>query len=155
MKLSGLELKIPPPVVALIFGAVMWLVADAFPSISAAVPYRRTLSFAFAILGVAVALLGVGSFRSARTTVNPLKPETTSSLVTTGIYRYTRNPMYLGMALALVGWAVFLGNALTLIFVAGFMLYMNRFQIAPEERVLANLFGTEFAVYQGKVRRWI
>ena len=154
MKL-GLELTIPPPVVALVFGAAMWLLADTFSAISAAFPYRSILSFAFATLGVAIALLGVGSFRRARTTVNPLKPDTTSSLVTSGIYRYTRNPMYLGMALALVGWAVFLGNALTLIFVAGFMLYMNRFQIAPEERVLASLFGTEFAAYQRKVRRWL
>ena len=155
MQRPRLELKVPPPVVALVFGAFMWLVADAFPAISAAVPYRKTLSVAFALLGVAVALLGVGSFRRARTTVNPLKPDTTSSLVTTGIYRYTRNPMYLGMALALVGWAIFLGNALTLVFVAGFMFYMNRFQIAPEERVLTTLFGTEFAAYQRKVRRWL
>lgn len=105
--------------------------------------------------GVCVALLGVASFRRARTTVNPLKPEKASALVMSGIYRYTRNPMYLGLLLALLGWAFFLSNALAFLSLPAFILYMNRFQIAPEERVLAARFGQEFAAYLSKVRRWL
>ena len=83
-----------------------------------------------------------------------LKPETASALVVAGIYRHTRNPMYVGFGLVLVGWGIFLGNALAFIFLPAFVLHMNRFQIRPEERALAKIFGPEFAAYQSRVRRW-
>jgi protein-S-isoprenylcysteine O-methyltransferase Ste14 len=107
------------------------------------------------VAGVCVALLGVASFRRARTTLNPLKPDKSSALVMSGIYRYTRNPMYLGLLLVLLGWAFFLANALAFVFLPVFILYMNRFQIDPEERVLASVFGQEFVAYLSKVRRWL
>ena len=91
----------------------------------------------------------------AGTTVNPIKPETAGSLVVSGIYRRTRNPMYLGFLLGLAGWAVFLSNALAFIFLPVFVLYLNRFQIRREERALASVFGKDFAAYQSKVRRWL
>lgn len=150
-----LELRVPPPVVGLVFGAAMWLVAEVSPSLSLVVPFRTAFCIALAAAGVAVGLLGICSFRRQRTTVNPLKPDAATALVTGGVYRVTRNPMYLGMALVLIGWAVFLGNALAPILVLGFMLYINRYQIEPEERVLATLFGTEFDAYRRRVRRWI
>ena len=108
-----------------------------------------------AVLGVAVAIAGVASFRRAQTTVNPLKPESTSSLVVSGVYRVSRNPMYVGMLLVLLGWGVLLSNVLALPIVPGFVLYMNRFQIGPEETVLAELFGEEYATYRSRVRRWL
>ncbi|WP_422879670.1 methyltransferase family protein [Noviherbaspirillum cavernae] len=95
------------------------------------------------------------SFRRASTTVNPVSPGAATSLVSAGIYAFTRNPMYLGFLLGLSGWAVYLSNAAAFLALPFFVLYLNRFQIAPEERALQTLFGGEFSAYRGRVRRWI
>jgi len=87
--------------------------------------------------------------------VNPLKPDSASALVVAGIYRWTRNPMYLGMATVLAAWGLYLANIGALAGVALFVAYMNRFQIAPEERALEARFGADFAAYRGRVRRWL
>ncbi len=87
--------------------------------------------------------------------MNPIKPGAASSLVSSGVYRFTRNPMYLGLSVTLLGWAMFLSNPLALLAVPLFVLYINRFQINPEERVLSSLFGAEYAAYKEKVRRWL
>ena len=87
--------------------------------------------------------------------MNPIKPDTASSLVSSGVYRFTRNPMYLGLSVTLLGWAMFLSNPLALLAVPLFVLYINRFQINPEERVLSSLFGAGYAAYKEKVRRWL
>ena len=153
--MSQLELKIPPVAVVLLAGLAMWLVSAAAPSFAWQFPYQRAITLALAVAGVFVAVLGVVSFRRAGTTVNPTKPQATSSLVSGGIYRFSRNPMYLGFLLVLVGCAVFLGNALAFIFIPAFVLYMNRFQITPEERALSSMFGAEFTAYKQRVRRWL
>ena len=150
-----LELKVPPPVVALFIAGLSWLASWAAPTLGFILPHRNAIALAPFVAGVCVALLGIASFRRARTTVNPLKPEKASALVMSGIYRYTRNPMYLGLLLALLGWAFFLANALAFAFLPVFILYMNRFQIEPEERVLASVFGQDFMAYLSKVRRWL
>jgi protein-S-isoprenylcysteine O-methyltransferase Ste14 len=150
-----LELRVPPPVVALFMAGLGWLASWAAPTLGFILPHRSVIALTSFVAGVCVALLGVASFRRARTTVNPLKPEKASALVMSGIYRYTRNPMYLGLLLALIGWAVFLANPLAFLFLPAFILYMNRFQIAPEERMLASMFGQEFTAYLSKVRRWL
>jgi protein-S-isoprenylcysteine O-methyltransferase Ste14 len=152
---DALELKVPPPLIALLVGALMWLASYGVPHLSVHIPGRLPLALAFVVLGVAVAVAGVLAFRTARTTVNPLRPEATSALVTAGIYRISRNPMYLGMLLALVGWAVHLQHALAFLPVPLFVLYMNRFQIGPEERVLSGRFGAQFSAYMQSVRRWL
>lgn len=100
-------------------------------------------------------LSGVMAFRRARTTVNPLNPEAATALVIVGVYRYTRNPMYVGLATMLVGWAVYLAAPLALLGPPIFVLFIARFQIVPEERALAEKFGREFADYRKKVRRWL
>lgn len=153
--MSSLELKAPPVAVSLLAGAGMWLMAKAFPALTFPFPYRQAVAAALAVAGAVVAVLGVATFRRARTTVNPIKPQSASSLVTTGIYRFSRNPMYLGILLLLAGWAVYLANAPALILLPAFVLYMNRFQITPEERALSALFGSEFAAYKQRVRRWM
>lgn len=153
--MGTLELKVPPLAVMLCVGAAMWLAAAAAPSLTLALPFAEVAAAGLALAGLAVALAGVLSFRRARTTVNPLKPGSASALVTSGIYRFTRNPMYLGFALVLLAWAVFLGNALALVLLPGFVLYIDRFQIEPEERVLSALFGTAFGAYAKQVRRWL
>jgi protein-S-isoprenylcysteine O-methyltransferase Ste14 len=108
-----------------------------------------------ATAGACISLMAVISFRRARTTVNPLRPGTASTLVTGGIYRHTRNPMYLGLSIILLGWAVYLANAPALLLLPGFVLYIYRFQIVPEERTLAALFGAEYQAYRTRVRRWL
>ena len=116
---------------------------------------RAAAAIAFALAGIGTAVAGFVAFRRAKTTVNPLKPETSSSLVTSGVYRLTRNPMYVGLALVLLAWAVFLSCAWALPGPVVFILYMNRFQIGPEERVLSGIFGAAYSAYQAKVRRWL
>jgi protein-S-isoprenylcysteine O-methyltransferase Ste14 len=149
------ELKIPPVVLVIITAVLMWLVSRVGPAFGLLLPARRALAFGLVVAGAVISALGVVSFRRAGTTVNPSKPETAGSLVVSGIYRRTRNPMYLGFLLGLAGWAVFLSNALAFIFLPVFVLYLNRFQIRPEERALASVFGKDFTAYQSKVRRWL
>jgi protein-S-isoprenylcysteine O-methyltransferase Ste14 len=151
----SLELRIPPPVVGLIVGGGMWTVAHLPPVLPLPKLGRLSVAFVLGSIGVAVAIGGVRSFRRARTTVNPLKPETSAALVSTGVYSFTRNPMYLGMALALFAWAVYLSSMWSLLGPVLFALYITRFQIVPEERVLARLFGAPFAAYKKRVRRWL
>ena len=153
--MPALELKIPPLVVVLVTAALMWLVAREVPELGFLVPARDFVAVSVAVAGFVTSALGVVSFRRAGTTTNPMKPESSSSLVTSGIYKLTRNPMYLGFLLVLLGWAIFLSNVLAFLFLPAFVLYMNRFQINPEERMLATLFGQEFAAYKASVRRWL
>lgn len=125
------------------------------PGMDIAMPIRIIAAVIALILGIGFCLSGVLSFRRAKTTVNPLKPETASSLVSSGIYRFSRNPMYVGFALFPVAWAIYLASPWSMVGVLGFVSYMNRFQIAPEERAMEALFGETFTRYKSKVRRWL
>jgi protein-S-isoprenylcysteine O-methyltransferase Ste14 len=133
----------------------MWVAAWALPSMRLTIPAHVVLAIALALVGVLVILTGIFEFRRARTTVNPMNPSAASSLVVKRVYTLTRNPMYLGFAIILLGWAVFLSHPLSLLVVPGFISYMNRFQIIPEERALEALFGSEFKLYSARVRRWL
>lgn len=150
-----LELKIPPVAVALITAAGMWYVARTVPGSEVPFPGREVVSGLVAASGGIIAVSGVVAFGRAGTTVNPMKPGSSSALVQSGIYAVTRNPMYLGVLLVLLAWAIYLTNILTLLFLPGFVWYMNRYQIEPEERALASLFGAEFTAYAARVRRWL
>ncbi|WP_259754843.1 methyltransferase family protein [Pseudomonas sp. GCEP-101] len=149
--MDWLEHRIPPPLVAIVSGVLMWLAVRPIAPLGG----RLWLALLVVLAGAAVCLAGVASFRRARTTVNPLKPESASALVISGIYRHTRNPMYLGFAIILLGWCVLLGSAWAVLGVAGFVLYIGRFQIRPEERALRELFGAEFDAFCSRVRRWV
>ena len=150
-----LELKVPPPAVALATAILMWLVSRTAPALAFVFPAGNLLAVALAAAGIIIAISGVVTFRRAGTTLNPTKPEASSSLVSWGIYRLTRNPMYLGLLLELSGWAIYLSNPLAFLFLPVFILYINRFQIVPEEHALNSLFMDEFAAYQSRVRRWL
>ena len=150
-----LENKIPPPLVALLIALGMWWVSTVTPVILLTNTVKIALVTGFISIGVFFDLAGVISFRMAKTTVNPLKPNTASSLVTSGIYQVTRNPMYVGFVAFLLAWASFLGSAWGLILIPLYMLYIQRFQIAPEERALTALFKEEFTQYKAKVRPWL
>lgn len=157
--LRWLEHRIPPPVIDAACALLMWVPAHALPQGRLWAPGGNAWVLAVALTcaasGGAVALAGAVEFRRARTTVNPLAPERASALVTGGIYRFTRNPMYLGMLLVLAGWAVWLGNAAAWLGLPVSMALLTRLQILPEERILAERFGDEFRRYAQRVRRWI
>ena len=106
-------------------------------------------------LGGAADLAGLLAFRRHRTTVNPLAPQNSSTVVQDGIYRYSRNPMYLGMALLLTAWAVWLAQPACLLVLPLFVAYITRFQILPEERILLARFGAPYQDYLRRVRRWL
>lgn len=153
--LSALELKVPPPAVAAVVAAAMIAASRFWPWAGFTVPLVTVVASLIALAGIAIAVAGTVAFRRARTTVNPMKPEAASSLVTEGIYAFTRNPMYLGLVLLITGFALYLANVWTLFGPAVLALYLTRFQIAPEERIMAQLFGAEFDAYASRVRRWI
>ena len=152
--MTSLELKIPPPLVALLTGLLMWSATRLVPPLALPGVARVAVAAVLVGVGVGLAISGVLTFKRAKTTVNPTTPAAASALVRTGVFRFTRNPMYLSLLLCLVAWAVYLSNALALLIVPLFVLYMNRFQIAPEERALATLFGDAYAAYKREVRRW-
>lgn len=151
---NALEIKVPPLALVFLFGALMWLVS-AYSVLTIALPWRSAFALIFCTVGLAIVLVGVLTFRRAKTTVNPLKPETTTAMVTSGIYRFTRNPMYLGFLFVLAGWAIYLSNLLAFALLPLFVWYMNRFQILPEERALGAKFSHAFTAYKCSVRRWL
>lgn len=153
--MRALELKIPPPVVALLIVAAMWLAPRLGPALELPLLARAIGAGVVASIGLAIGLAGNVAFRRAKTTVNPLRPENASSLVTSGIYRFTRNPMYLGLLLVVLAWAVFLGSAWALAGPLAFVVYIGRFQIAPEESILTGKFGAAYTDYAARVRRWL
>ncbi len=149
-----MKLKIPPAVVFLIFGCLMYLLAEFLP-----VGYfdffgRRYLMVALAVFAIIIVVMALFQFYAAKTTIDPTQPDKTKKLVVNGIYAYTRNPMYLAMLLLLLAWGVWLGNAFNTLLAAGFVAYMNRFQIEPEEQALTEIFEKEFKQYCLLVRRW-
>jgi len=152
--MNSLDLKVPPLLLTLLAAVGMWLIAS-MDLLPVELQARTLVAGFFATAGVCIAAAGVVAFRRARTTVNPLTPDAASSLIDGGVYRFTRNPMYLGFLLMLLGWSVFLGDAATLPVVALFIWYLNRFQIEPEEKALAARFGDGFARYRRRVRRWL
>lgn len=153
--MSKLELKVLPLVVAALAAGIIAGIDWLLPQARYAVPFGDIAALILALAGGAVGVLGILAFKSARTTVNPTRPGDASSLVTGGIYRITRNPMYLGVLLLLLGWSLYLGNAVAWLGAVGFVLYLDRFQIGPEERMMAQLFGEDFRAYRSRVRRWI
>ena len=153
--MSPLALKVPPALLMLIFGGLMWLTDRMLPETRLLFSGHLVLTALITVLAVGCVLAGIVGFRLARTTVDPLHPERASSVVTNGIYRWTRNPMYLGFGLLLLAFAVKLSNPIVLVWLPVFVWYMNRFQIVPEEQALERLFGDQYRHYCQHVRRWI
>jgi len=149
------KVRVPPVVLFVVVALLMWAVAAWLPSWRIALPGRRAATVLLLLVAGAIGIAGVRAFHRARTTVDPLRPERASALVTSGIYRRTRNPMYVALAIALLAWASWLAHPLALPGVVAFVAWMNRYQIAPEERALQALFGTEFERYCSEVRRWL
>ena len=153
--MTSLELKIPPPVVAALAALAMWGLSLTSSPLQIPTDVRLGAALACALVGVGFSLAGVASFRRAKTTVNPTKPQLASSLVSSGVYSVTRNPMYVGLLFVLVAWAIFLSSAWAFLGPVAYFFYIGRHQIAPEERALTALFGAEYTAYLSKVRRWL
>lgn len=153
--MSILELKIPPLLVAVIFAFLMWLTALWTNELGLLKYYKWAFFVTFFCMGLFFSVSGVVSFKKANTTVNPTTPGASSSLVTTGIYRYSRNPMYVGFLFMLIAWGFLLSNVYAISLTFGFLLYLNQFQIKPEEKMLNDIFGPEFYDYEKRVRRWL
>lgn len=145
--------KIPPLVVVLFFALIMALIAHySVIDFSAFILY---LTVSLVTIGCVFCIAGLVSFRLANTTVNPSKPEQAINLVTSGVYRFSRNPMYVGFVFILLGWGIWLSSLWALLCVAGFIAYLTLFQIIPEERALTQLFGEDYIQYKNKVKRWL
>lgn len=153
--MKQLELLIPPPVIMLFVGLLMWWVSVTFPELAFDWLYSDAAAVIVGLLGMAVSLIAVIAFRRVGTTADPRRTTATRVLVSSGIYRYSRNPMYVGVLLMLLGWSLYMGNVLSILCAPLFIVYITRFQIIPEERMLHGKFGEEFAVYKSKVRRWL
>ena len=149
------KLKIPPPIQGLFWAFCMWGISRLLPDLNYRFSFQTILGFLFIGAGLFLDLLSIKSFWTAKTTINPLNPEKASQLVISGFYRFSRNPMYLGLAMLLIGWSVLLGNPINLIVIGCFIGAMNVFQIKPEEAALKSKFGNEYDDYARRVRRWI
>lgn len=140
--------------VALLLGAAMWAVARGTAALPVNTDLRYTIAGTLFAFGIVVAGLGEVAFHRAKTTTNPLKPQAASSIVTSGVYRFTRNPMYAGVAAVLLGWASYLAVLWAFLGPIVFIAFITRFQIIPEERELKSKFGPDYAEYQQRVGRW-
>lgn len=149
-----MELKIPPIFVFLFFGGIMYMLAKFLPVGHFDFFGRSYLMVALLVTAVLIGLVSLFQFYKSKTTIDPTKPGKVSKLVTNGIYAYSRNPMYLGVLMILLAFGIYLGNAFNVLTAAGFVAYINRFQIIPEERILLKIFGKEYSQYCVLVRRW-
>lgn len=150
-----MALRIPPPLWALVIGVLMWVLARAMPDLLVAWRGLDVIAIGLAATGLGIEALCVMAFLRRRTTISPLRPDRSAALVTEGLYAMTRNPMYLGMAMLLTGWALWLGHPLALFGPAVFVLVLTELQIKPEERALEEIFGEEFRAYRDRVPRWL
>jgi protein-S-isoprenylcysteine O-methyltransferase Ste14 len=145
--------KIPPPIVTIFFGLCIYFSKDYFFSYE----YKllNVLSYMCYLTGLSILILAVNSFKKQSTTVNPIKIENASSLVTSGVFEYSRNPMYLGMALILLGLGLTFNVIGGTLFTLLFTIFITKFQIRPEEEVMERLFGEDFLQYKQNVRMWL
>lgn len=150
-----LRLKIPPPVYLLLFAVLMWLLVQYVPQFNL-IPYPwNQAGLGLIALALSMDIWSLWLFFLAKTTPNPMKPKNASNLVITGLYRYSRNPMYVGLLTLLTGWAIYQTNLLGFLLLPGFIWVLNRQQIMPEEEALADRFGESYSQYKSRVRRWL
>ncbi len=150
-----MKLLVPPPVVALICVVLVWFAARSLPAANFDFGLRVHLALLICVVGAIINFIAVGLFVRKKTTISPVAPQNAEALVVTGIYRFTRNPMYLGMALLIAAIGMWLGNYMLIPAVILFVWYITRFQIKPEEAVLREKFGEPYDEYRNQARRWI
>ena len=146
-------IKIPPPILVLILITSNYFSQNRLEIIY--LPYKNSTSFLILLVGSLILINTVFKFIKSKTTVNPVKFKKVNKLVTSGIYKYSRNPMYLGMILIIISTSIYYLNYYSLVTPFIFYFWINRFQIKREEIFLTEKFGKEYLLYMSKTRRWI
>ena len=149
----NIKTKIPPPFVTLAFGFLINYTKNIFPKIE--ISEKTIFGVFMIIIGTMIIVSAISLFKKYQTTITPLNPSDATKLVTKGIYKFSRNPMYLGLLLVLSGFSIILNPIGGLLFIPLFIIYLNLFQIIPEENIMVDLFKDEFLEYRDNVRRWI
>ncbi|GAA5218168.1 methyltransferase family protein [Corallincola platygyrae] len=152
-----------PVPLAILVAVLMALSCGCFPAsleriFDSALLWSRTsfwFGLSLCLLAAAICIAAVISFRRAKTTVDPRYPEQSNQLVVAGVFNYSRNPMYVGFVLALIGWSLVLGDAWTLLWIIAYWVFMDRYQIRREEQALTAKFGESYQAYCQRVRRWV
>jgi protein-S-isoprenylcysteine O-methyltransferase Ste14 len=152
--MNTLENRLPPPLLLLAVALVMWA-GGATAGLAPLASLSILIGGGAVLIGAGIVVAGFAAFRRAGTTIDPVNIDRADKLVVSGIFGFSRNPMYVGFTLALVGWSLILGNWWTLLGPAFYVLFIQRFQIMPEERVMMEKFGEQYAIYRRRVRRWI
>ena len=150
-----LETRIPPPVVMALVGALMWWLASVAGVLHVQFQAQGIVALLVGMGGMLLMIVAIIEFVRHKTTVNPMKPESASDLLTSGAFGWSRNPIYLADAMMLAGWMIWLGNPVNILLLAFFVFYITRFQILPEERAMDRLFGKKYQGYCRSVRRWL
>ncbi|WP_305842759.1 methyltransferase family protein [Photobacterium leiognathi] len=149
-----MSLRVPPPILLLLSILGMYLLSRFYPVMTFDFDGKSLLISMLCFIGVIPGFMAIIAFAKANTTIDPRYPQKTSRLVTTGIYRFTRNPMYLGLVFFLFAAAFYFSALSCFVVVPVFIWVMNNFQIEPEEAVLLAMFGEDFQHYCQTVRRW-
>ena len=155
--LLAMKAIIPPPLVFLGCGALMWLMSGIWPPADFAFAYKTLIFWMVLLAGLSLLIAGVANIFKHKTVIHPSRdslPKATA-LVTTGVFRYTRNPIYLGMAIMLIAWTIYLGNWLSAAGVVLFVTFITMYQINPEEEALVRIFRERYMQYKKRVRRWV
>ena len=155
ISLNKLETKIPPPVYGLLTAISIWWLDKLLPAFSLLPSTVKPLGIFIMLCGFCLDLMALMQFARQHTSVNPLHPDKADHIVITGLYRYTRNPMYLGMLIALCGWCIYIGNIASFACLPVFVWLLTRMQIQAEERILSEKFGQPYTDYLNQIRRWI
>ncbi len=153
--LKALELKIPPLIQFFFCTVLIFMTSRHSLNFKGTSLVGCFIAITIGGLGLFIAILGVWFIKKAKTTVDPRFPDRVSTIVSGGIYSYSRNPMYLGMLLGLISFSILSGNYFSFLWCFLFYFYMNQFQIKPEERFLEEKFGQEYIDYLSHVRRWL
>ncbi len=148
-----MKTKIPPPIVTLVSALLIFFSKELFPNYT--FDYQSTLSIGIFISGLMILISAVSLFKKKETTVNPMSPEKASSLVVDGVFKYTRNPMYLGMSVVLLSISIQFNLIGGLLIVCLFVAYITAFQIIPEEEAMEENFGQDYLLFKKNTRRWI
>lgn len=149
-----MKLKLPPLLIFVIFLGLMYFLSKYLPIGDFEFFGSKYLIFTLLGSAILIAFISILQFSRSKTTIDPRVPSKVSKLVTYGVYKFSRNPMYLALLLILLAWGLWLGNAFNTLLAAGFVGYMNRFQIIPEEEALTAMFGKRYQQYCKQVRRW-
>jgi len=150
-----LDLKVIPPIQLIICALLMVAFTYYFPILHFSLPIRLTLVLVLIFIASTIGVLALYDFYKHNTTYHPHTPEKTTTVVDSGIYSYSRNPMYLALVLVLISFALYLENSASFTVIPAFIWYITKYQIKPEERILTTLFNDDFQRYCTKVRRWL